>query len=228
MVKFNRWAFSLILFLSCPYQSFSYIPELLESNADSFNTIIWSNSPVSLDLVQQRLSFLEDKDEDKISLYANSRVWENYESNKGPVVHETLQVFYSVCKRVFDNHADIDLVTQAAVGMLFERTLEKYTAHEALLEQMHSLLPSSKSVIEETQSVSVMAGKNPIEIPAEYQAQFDLFLAETINNIARNFFPDVDQGKLTLETLSLRCGQQVEFLRQQYNRYHNHNKKESL
>ncbi|MBP6951222.1 MAG: hypothetical protein KBD36_03980 [Alphaproteobacteria bacterium] len=53
------------------------------------------------------------------------------------------------------------------------------------------------------------------DLPSEYQKKVIII----INSIATNFFPEVHQGKLSLEELSSKCGAPLKELETTYNEY---------
>lgn len=49
--------------------------------------------------------------------------------------------FYQSCREIYDNHAEIDPLTQASVQMILERVAQKYEDHLNFRSSIAPLLP---------------------------------------------------------------------------------------
>lgn len=222
MLRVTKWIIGAIICFPYVDQGVCYNPKLLDSLADSFNERICVKAPISTKLIQENLNFLQDEDTDYIEKYTTKNVFESYKKmlkDKG----SPFSSFYQSCREIYDNHAEIDPLTQASVQMILERVSQKYEDHLNLRSSIAPFLPVIVQVdINESKNVLGQIKKSGLtpkylfnELPSEYKEKFII----VITNIATNFFPEVHQGKLTLEELSSKCGTPLKELETTYSEY---------
>lgn len=222
MLRVTKWMMGAIICFPYINQGFCYNPKLLDSLADSFNERICVRAPISTKLIQENLNFLQDEDIDYIEKYTTKNVFESYKKLLKDK-DSPFNSFYQSCREIYENHAEIDPLTQASVQMILERVSQKYEDHLNFRASIAPLLPViAQEDSNESKNVSGHIKKKEItskyllnELPLEYK---DTFLI-LITNIATNFFPEVHQGKLTLEELSSKCGTPLKELESTYNEY---------
>lgn len=162
MFKILNWTIGIMFYLPC-LVSAVHNHQLLDSHADSLNERLWSkNSPISIEIILNNLDFLENTiDEDSLQ-----KDFEKYSLWQAPDLEESdacLKDFLSNCKKIYDDYREIYIPIPLAVSMLFERTLEKYMSHKALLEEMYGsrvLLPEDHVPSEESSKTYGSVGWN--------------------------------------------------------------------
>ena len=224
MLKAIKWNVGIIISLLHLDPAFCYNPQLLESHADTFNDRIWTKSFISIKQIQENLDFLEDeKDESYIQQYTSKNVFSQYESKVDNASNEGIKNFFHNCKKIYEANEELDPTTQASVQMIFERVFQKYEQHSALLTSTRHLLPvieqaddnDSKKDAGQIMKPGLTSKSLFDDLPSEYQKKVIII----INSIATNFFPEVRQGKLSLEELSSKCGTPLKELEMTYSEY---------
>ena len=159
---------SAIIFFSQLDQGMCYNPQLLDSLADSFNERIWVGASIPTKLIQKNLDFLQDEDAGYIEKYTR---WNSFDSCKEMLQNKSspFSNFYHSCREIYDNHAEIDPLTQAAVQMMFERVSQKYEQHLNFLASTNHLLPTKKALAKDsskdTHAVGEKSNDNSQSLP---------------------------------------------------------------
>jgi len=108
------------------YNANSINYQLLEHDADTFNNVIWSKLHVTPKLIYERLTFLEDEDEELIEKYTQEGLFEKlYQEKCQKIDNEKFREFSNQCKFIYEDYNIIDPLIQAAVHMLYECTAQK-------------------------------------------------------------------------------------------------------
>lgn len=223
MLKAIKWNIGMVVSLLYLDPAFCYNPQLLDSHADSFNEYIWTKNPISIKQIQDNLDFLDDEtDESYIRQYTSKSVFSQYESKVDSASNEGIKNFFHNCKKIYEANEEIDPATQASVQMIFERVFQKYEKHSDLLASTSHLLPIIAQADDESKKALGKIKRPALtpqglfdDLPSEYQKKVIII----INSIATNFFPEVHQGKLSLEELSSKCGAPLKELETTYNEY---------
>lgn len=202
--------------------------DLLDSYADSLHECIRTQQHIPMEIIQKKLDFIEEeKDEKIIKEYSNKENLISIATKIQSDQSNDLKVFFTNCNSIYDFYEEIDKTTQAAVLLLCEKVFEKYEQHSSELAWMNSLLPSritasvSKSRDMEGNALSTkrVAPDSQEELLEQLPLKYRATVKDILTQIAFNFFQEVSEGRVTLETLSSKFQLPVEELRSNYRLY---------
>lgn len=141
MDKMIRFVGSFFIFASFN-QAFSCNYQLLDIYAENLTEFMRRKSSFSADEVINYLSFLHAENEDEVKKYVQD---ENFFTAHEKNTPQDLKNFHQVCKEIDEFYAEIDLMTQAAVRMLYEKVAKKVKEQEILTQAFKIALSNNMS-----------------------------------------------------------------------------------
>jgi len=119
---------------------------MLNQHADTFENMIISRTPTTIEMIESNSNFIDDEDielKDSWSLTKFNNLLKDSKSISGP--DQQYNQFVSNCKLIYNEHEDFDVLHQGAVYFILQSVTSKLKYYSKYFTELHNKSMFSKS-----------------------------------------------------------------------------------